>query len=148
MLCGGGEPKVKYRGFFINDEFPCMTTWARNKFGGMNGRVFILLRTFLLRLKANCLWPAMWGSFKEYKPLVPILKDENGLYEGNCFNEDDSENARLADEYGIVMSASHHGRCNARSKWIRHKKNYGNGEWNWLTNKNVHQAFLPRGNRE
>ena len=141
-----GEPKVKYRGFFINDEFPCMTTWARNKFGGMNGQMYAHVFELLLRLKANCLWPAMWGSFKEYKPLVPILKDENGLYEGNCFNEDDPENARLADEYGIVMGTSHHEPMQrSQQEWIRHKKNYGNGEWNWLTNKNAIKRFFREG---
>ena len=36
----------------------------------------------MLRLRANYLWPAMWN---------------------NAFNEDDPENPRLADEYGIVM---------------------------------------------
>ena len=36
----------------------------------------------ILRLKANYLWPAMWG---------------------NAFNEDDPLNPKLADEYGIVM---------------------------------------------
>ena len=30
------------------------------------------------------------------------------MYEGNCFNEDDPENARLANEYGIVMGTSMH----------------------------------------
>lgn len=141
-----GEPKVKYRGFFINDEFPCMTTWARNKFGGMNSQMYAHVFELLLRLKANCLWPAMWGSFKEYKPLVPILKDENGLYEGNCFNEDDLENARLADEYGIVMGTSHHEPMQrSQQEWIRHKKNYGNGEWNWLTNKNAIKRFFREG---
>ena len=87
----------------------------------------------------------MWGSFKEYKPLVPILKDENGLYEGNCFNEDDLENARLADEYGIVMGTSHHEPMQrSQQEWIRHKKNYGNGEWNWLTNKNASSVSSER----
>ena len=141
-----GEPKVKYRGFFINDEFPCMTTWARNKFGGMNSQMYAHVFELLLRLKANCLWPAMWGSFKEYKPMVPILKDENGLYEGNCFNEDDPENARLADEYGIVMGTSHHEPMQrSQQEWIRHKKAYGNAEWNWLTNKNAIKRFFREG---
>lgn len=141
-----GEPKVKYRGLFINDEFPCMTTWARNKFGGMNSKMYAHVFELLLRLKANCLWPAMWGSFKEYKPLVPILKDENGMYEGNCFNEDDPENARLANEYGIVMGTSHHEpMMRSQQEWIRHKKNYGNADWNWQTNKKAISRFFTEG---
>lgn len=141
-----GEPKVKYRGLFINDEFPCMTTWARNKFGGMNSRMYAHVFELLLRLKANCLWPAMWGSFKEYKPLVPILKDENGMYEGNCFNEDDPENPSLANEYGIIMGTSHHEpMMRSQQEWIRHKKNYGNADWNWQTNKKAISRFFTEG---
>ncbi len=141
-----GEPKVKYRGLFINDEFPCMTTWARNKFGGMNSKMYAHVFELLLRLKANCLWPAMWGSFKEYKPLVPILKDEKGMYEGNCFNEDDPENPRLANEYGIIMGTSHHEpMMRSQQEWIRHKKSYGNADWNWQTNKKAISRFFMEG---
>lgn len=141
-----GEPKVKYRGIFLNDEFPCMTAWAREKFGGMNSRMYAHVYELLLRLKANCLWPAMWGSFKEYKPLVPILRDENGCYEGNCFNEDDPDNARLADEYGIVVGTSHHEPMQrSQQEWIRHRQDYGNGEWNWLTNKEGIKRFFREG---
>ncbi len=140
------SPKVKYRGIFINDEFPSMTAWARNKFGGMNSKMYAHMFELLLRLKANCLWPAMWGSFKEYKPLVPILKDKNGRYEGNCFNEDDLENPRLADEYGIVMGTSHHEpMMRSQQEWIRHKQNYGNAEWNWQTNKEAISRFFTEG---
>ncbi|MBP5741032.1 MAG: glycosyl hydrolase 115 family protein, partial [Bacteroidales bacterium] len=28
-----GEPAVKYRGIFLNDEAPCLTTWVKNTFG-------------------------------------------------------------------------------------------------------------------
>ncbi|MCB0748920.1 MAG: glycosyl hydrolase 115 family protein, partial [Ignavibacteriae bacterium] len=31
-----GEPKVKYRGIFLNDEAPALTNWAKEKFGGFN----------------------------------------------------------------------------------------------------------------
>lgn len=141
-----GEPKVKYRGIFINDEFPCMTSWARDKFGGMNSKMYAHVFELLLRLKANCLWPAMWGSFKEYKPLIPILKDENGMYEGNCFNEDDPENPRLANEYGIIMGTSHHEpMMRSQQEWIRHKKNYGNADWNWQTNRKAISRFFSEG---
>lgn len=141
-----GEPKVKYRGIFINDEFPCMTAWAREKFGGMNSKMYAHVYELLLRLKANTLWPAMWGSFKEYKPLVPELRDADGLYAGNCFNEDDPENPRLADEYGIVIGTSHHEPMQrSQQEWMRHKQDYGNGEWNWLTNKGAIKRFFSEG---
>ena len=141
-----GEPKVKYRGIFINDENPCMQRWAREKFGGMNSRMYSHLFELLLRLRANCLWPGMWGSFKEYEPLVPILKNENGEFEGNCFNLDDPENPRLANEYGIVMGTSHHEPMQrSQQEWIRNKTQYGNGEWNYLTNKEGLQKFFREG---
>jgi hypothetical protein len=141
-----GEPGVKYRGIFINDENPCMQAWAREKFGGMNSQMYSHLFELLLRLRANCLWPGMWGSFKEYKPLVPILKNEDGSYEGNSFNEDDPENPKLADEYGIIMGTSHHEPMQrSQQEWIRNKINYGNGEWNYVTNKDGIQNFFRDG---
>lgn len=141
-----GEPKVKYRGIFINDEFPCMTEWAREKFGGLNSQMYAHVYELLLRLRANTLWPAMWGSFKEYKPLVSVPKDEDGLFAGNCFNEDDPDNPRLADEYGIVVGTSHHEPMQrSQQEWIRHKQDYGNGEWNWLTNKEAIKRFFREG---
>ncbi len=63
-ICSHGEPTVKYRGLFINDELPVLWNWARETFEvplpqtpfqvGMYERVFELL----LRLKANYMWPA------------------------------------------------------------------------------------------
>lgn len=141
-----GEPKVKYRGIFINDENPCLQTWARKKFGGMNAKMYAHVYELLLRMKANLLWPGMWGSFKEYKPLVPILKNEDGEYEGNCFNEDDPDNPRLADEMGIVVGTSHHEPMQrSQQEWIRHKANYGNGEWNYMTNEQALKRFFREG---
>lgn len=141
-----GEPKVKYRGVFINDEFPSMTSWARKRFGGMNSEMYVHIYELLLRLKANTLWPAMWGSFKEYKPLIPIYKDEDGLFEGNCFNEDDPDNPRLANEYGIIIGTSHHEPMQrSQQEWIRHRQDYGNGEWNYLTNRKGIEKFFREG---
>ena len=67
-----GEPKVKYRGIFINDEEPAFGGWARNKFGGINSKMYANMFELLLRLRANYLWPAMWGkAFNEDDPLNP-----------------------------------------------------------------------------
>lgn len=141
-----GEPKVKYRGIFINDENPCMQKWARMKFGGMNSKMYARVYELLLRMKCNLLWPGMWGSFKEYKPLVPILKNEDGTYEGNCFNWDDPLNPRLADEMGIVVGTSHHEPMQrSQQEWIRTKANYGNGEWNYMTNGEALRRFFREG---
>ncbi len=141
-----GEPKVKYRGIFINDENPCMQQWARKKFGGMNAEMYAHVFELLLRMKANLLWPAMWGSFKEYKPLIPVLKNEDGEYEGNCFFEDDSRNPQLAHEMGIVVGTSHHEPMQrSQQEWIRHKTNYGNGQWNYMTNEKGLKQFFREG---
>ncbi len=80
-----GEPKVKYRGFFINDEAPALSGWVYEKFGGFNHQFYEHVFELLLRLKANHLWPGMWGKYFGADP----------------------ENPRLADEYGIVMGSSH-----------------------------------------
>src|SRR5262249_3582214 len=57
-----GEPAVKYRGIFINDEAPAFSGWAREKFGGVNHKVYEHMFELILRLKGNYLWPAMWGN--------------------------------------------------------------------------------------
>lgn len=58
-----GEPKVKYRGIFINDEWPSFGGWCTNQFGGINSNAYRhIFRELLLRLKANYFWPAMWGT--------------------------------------------------------------------------------------
>jgi hypothetical protein len=119
------EPKVKYRGIFINDEAPCFTGWCKEKFGAPNSKMYSHLFELLLRLRANYLWPAMWG---------------------NAFNEDDPENPRLADEYGIVMGTSHHEpMMRAQKEWGNHQKEYGNGEWNYKTNEAGLKKFWQDG---
>jgi hypothetical protein len=119
------EPKVKYRGIFINDEAPCFTGWTQEKFGGRNSKMYAHMFELLLRLRANYLWPAMWSS---------------------AFNEDDPDNARVADEYGIVMGTSHHEpMLRSAGEWGRHKKEFGNGQWNYVTNKQGIQDFWRQG---
>ncbi|MDR3734104.1 MAG: glycosyl hydrolase 115 family protein [Acidobacteriaceae bacterium] len=115
------EPAVKYRGIFLNDEAPSLTGWAHEKFGGLNSKFYAHIFELLLRLKANYLWPAMWG---------------------NAFNEDDPENPRLADEYGIVMGTSHHEpMLRSQQEWKRH----GSGPWNYATNAKELQSFWRAG---
>src|SRR5690606_22816183 len=57
-----GEPKVKYRGFFINDENPALYDWAHATHGGFGSEFYTRVFELLLRMKANFLWPAMWGK--------------------------------------------------------------------------------------
>ena len=113
------EPSVRYRGFFINDEWPCFGTWVNDHFGGFNADAYKYVFEFLLRMKGNYLWPAMWtASF----PL-----DGPG-----------SLNEELADIYGVVMGYSHHEPClRASEEWDKVRgegTRYGN-EWNFYTNE-------------
>jgi hypothetical protein len=120
-----GEPAVKYRGIFLNDEWPCLGRWTEEKFGGMNSKFYTKVFELLLRLRANYLWPAMWNS---------------------AFNEDDPENPRLADEYGIVMGTSHHEpMMRAHKEWTKRRDQYGNGQWNYATNKEALKVFFREG---
>ncbi len=116
-----GPPAVKYRGIFINDEAPAFSGWAKAKFGGINSRVYTKMFELILRLKGNYLWPAMWD---------------------NAFNDDDSLDRPLADEYGIVMGTSHHEPMDrAQKEWQR----YGKGAWNYTTNGEELRAFWRKG---
>jgi hypothetical protein len=113
------EPSVKYRGFFINDEWPCFGNWTCSHYKGFTAEMYDHVFELLLRLKGNYLWPAMWtSSFPLDGP-------------GNL-------NEELADCYGVVMGASHHEPClRASEEWDKVRgpnSEYGN-EWNYYTNK-------------
>ena len=62
ICCVSREPSVKYRGFFINDEWPCFGNWVNEHFGGFCADAYRYVFEFLLRMKGNYLWPAMWTS--------------------------------------------------------------------------------------
>jgi len=134
-----GEPSVKYRGIFLNDEAPALSNWVAWKYGMVKpsamppvpegvanyghefySRIFELL----LRLKANYLWPAMWN---------------------NAFNEDDTINPALADEYGIVMGTSHQEpMLRAQKEWDRrYWKSLG--PWNYSKHAEVLTNFWRDG---
>lgn len=120
-----GEPAVKYRGIFLNDEAPCLTTWVKNTFGTNYGdhRFYAKVFELILRLKGNMLWPAMWGW---------------------AFYADDSLNSKTADEMGIVIGTSHHEpMARNHQEWARNRKNYG--AWNYRTNKTVIDKFFREG---
>ncbi|MCM1191962.1 MAG: glycosyl hydrolase 115 family protein [Butyrivibrio sp.] len=114
-----GEPSVKYRGFFINDEWPCFGNWVMEHFGGFNAEAYDHVFELLLRLKGNYLWPAMWSAS------FPL--DGPG-----------SRNEELADIYGVVMGYSHHEPClRASEEWDKVRgegSRYGNA-WNFYTNE-------------
>ncbi|MNQ07638.1 hypothetical protein D3C85_204200 [compost metagenome] len=115
-----GEPKVKYRGIFINDEAPALTGWAFEKFGGFNSKFYDKVFELILRMKGNYLWPAMWGRM---------------------FYIEDPQNAVLADEYGIVMGTSHHEPLTrAHAEWGK-----SNGKWDFNSNSEALTAFWKDG---
>jgi hypothetical protein len=116
-----GEPKVKYRGIFLNDEEPCLGRWAVENYGGFNHQFYEKVFELILRLKGNYIWPAMWWA---------------------GFNMDDPQNAQTADRLGIVMGTSHHEPMNrAHAEWKRN----GKGAWNYETNSEALKKFWAEG---
>jgi hypothetical protein len=115
------SPAVRYRGIFLNDEAPALSGWTKEKFGGFNHQFYEHVFELILRLRANYLWPAMWG---------------------NAFNEDDPLNPKLADEYGIVMGTSHHEpMIRAQQEWKKH----GTGAWDYISNSDELKRFWAEG---
>ncbi|PIB34714.1 hypothetical protein BFP72_04465 [Reichenbachiella sp. 5M10] len=116
-----GEPRVKYRGIFINDEAPALTGMAFDKFGGFNAEFYSHVFELILRLKGNYLWPAMWGK---------------SIY------EDDPQSPILADQMGVVLGTSHHEPLSrAHIEWSLH----GQGPWNYSKNKENLKQFWREG---
>ena len=116
-----GEPAVRFRGIFLNDEAPALSGWARENFGGFNSKFYEKVFELVLRLKGNFMWPAMWG---------------------NAFYDDDPANGPLADEMGIVMGTSHHEPMGlAQQDWKRR----GTGPWNYTTNGKALRDFWKKG---
>lgn len=123
-----GEPSVKYRGIFINDERQTQV-WLSYLLKGDTGKLenpkaspgfnhvyYTKLFDFILRLKGNLLWPAMWN---------------------NAFFSDDPQSPVLADEWGVVIGTSHHEFMSRPDK-----------EWNWLTEQKYGDAIPNEGKKQ
>ena len=120
-----GEPAVRYRGLFLNDEAPCLTSWVKNTFGTNYGDHHFYEKVFelILRLKGNYLWPAMWGW---------------------AFYADDPENLKTADAMGVMMGTSHHEpMARNHQEYVRNRKGWG--AWNYATNKDNLDRFFREG---
>lgn len=120
-----GEPAVRYRGIFLNDEAPCLTSWVKNTYGTDYGdhRFYARVGELLLRLRGNFLWPAMWSW---------------------AFYADDPENSKTMSEMGIIMGTSHHEpMARNHQEWARRRKEYG--AWNYNTNQKVIDRFFAEG---
>ena len=120
-----GEPAIRYRGLFLNDEAPCLTSWVKNTFGTDYGNHHFYEKVFelILRLKGNYLWPAMWNW---------------------AFYADDPENLKTADAMGIMMGTSHHEpMARNHQEYARDRKGWG--AWNYTTNKQNLDRFFREG---
>ncbi|WBL21641.1 glycosyl hydrolase 115 family protein [Zunongwangia sp. HRR-M8] len=86
-----GEPSVKYRGIFLNDEDWGLQPWAANTFepetNDIGPKTYAKVFELLLRLRANTIWPAMHSSTKAFYHYP--------------------ENKKVADDYAIVVGSSH-----------------------------------------
>lgn len=113
------EPSVRFRGFFINDEWPAFGNWCNRHFGGFTRECYAEIFELLLRLKGNYLWPAMWSS---------IFSDDGpGL-----------SSAELADEMGVVMGMSHHEPClrhGEEYKYLRGRDSVYGDAWDFNANE-------------
>lgn len=121
-----GEPAVKYRGIFLNDEAPCLTGWVKNTYGTDFGDHRFYARVFelILRLRGNFMWPAMWSW---------------------AFYADDPLNSKTADDMGVVMSTSHHEpMARNHQEWTRNRSKYGN-IWDYNQNPEGLTTFFREG---
>lgn len=117
------SPAVKYRGIFLNDEWPSLGGWTSKAFGGFNSKFYAHVFELLLRLKANFIWPAMWSS---------------------SFYEDDPTSGQLADDMGIVMGTSHHEpMMRPHEDYKRRRREVG--PWNYAVNKERLDSFFAEG---
>jgi hypothetical protein len=131
-----GPPAVKYRGIFINDENPQLGPWALATFGkapntaypqGFHAAMYEKVYELMLRIKANYLWPAVWGR---------------------AFAEDDPKNHEVANTYGILIGTSHEApMMRGIEEWSRHKTEagHGTGEWKYTTNADALKQFWTDG---
>lgn len=120
-----GEPAVKYRGIFINDEAPCLTTWVKTTYGTNFGdhRFYAQVFELILRLKGNYLWPAMWSW---------------------AFYADDPLNSKVADDMGVVIGTSHHEPM-ARNHQEYTRRRSTIGKWDYSTNAANLNKFFAEG---
>jgi hypothetical protein len=116
------EPKVKYRGIFINDEDWGLFPWAKNtfdpQFGNIGPKTYEKVFELMLRLRLNYIWPAMHAVTTEFQS-VP-------------------ENAALADRYGIVTGSSH---CEPMLYNNVHWDEKKLGLWNYSLNRDTIHSY-------
>ena len=120
-----GEPAVEFRGIFLNDEAPCLTSWVKNTFGTDYGdhRFYEKVFELILRLRGNMMWPAMWGW---------------------AFYADDPLNSKTADDMGVIMGTSHHEpMARNHQEYARRRGEWG--PWNYQKNQRKLDQFFREG---
>ncbi|ORY28970.1 hypothetical protein BCR39DRAFT_533377 [Naematelia encephala] len=138
--CSHGEPTVKYRGVFINDEQPVLWNWAKTYYNldeetpPFQTWMYEPIFELILRLKANYFWPAMWAAMFD----VDGLDVTGGLPSQPIAGP----NQLLADKYGIVMGTSHQEPMGRNTpEW----STYGDGDWNFTANSEFLTEFWTYG---
>ena len=120
-----GEPAVEFRGIFLNDEAPCLTSWVKHTFGTNYGdhRFYGKVFELILRLRGNMMWPAMWMW---------------------AFYADDPLNSQTADDMGIIMGTSHHEpMARNHQEYARRRNEWG--DWNYQKNQQKLDQFFREG---
>lgn len=116
--CNRQAPSVQFRGIFLNDE-ENFVKWSRQTFekdtpdkGAVGPKTYEKVFRLLLRLRANCVWPAM------HKCSTPFFTMPG--------------NREMAQRYGIVMGTSHcEPMMRAALEWDEKKQ----GALNYVTNR-------------
>ncbi|PCD23983.1 hypothetical protein AU210_015497 [Fusarium oxysporum f. sp. radicis-cucumerinum] len=122
------SPSVKYRGIFLNDEQPGLSSWVGSRWdptwnnkAPYNHEFYALVSELLLRLRANYLWPTVWGS------MVYI---------------DDPLNQPLLDAYEIVLGGSH---TEPMMRAQNEFRTFYEGEWQYKTNNETIDEYFRYG---
>ncbi|RYP22028.1 hypothetical protein DL765_001934 [Monosporascus sp. GIB2] len=134
LVIAGSDKRAVMFGLYTLAEQSGQSPWWSKVHGvdhyPLDSEFYTHVFDMLVRLKANFMWPAMWKSF------VPRP--------GNIFFTDDPENIHLANDYGIVISTSHHEPMQrATNEWDPSVS----GPWDWEYNKDNVAAFMEEGIR-
>lgn len=112
------KPSVQYRGLFINDEDWALLPWAKKTidaaYNNIGPNTYEKVMELLLRLRANCLWPAKHGSSKAFWSM--------------------EENKRLAKAWAIVMSSGDSMLRDNLWEWPRFKSGNNSSNFTFATN--------------
>lgn len=120
------EPSIAYRGIFLNDEDWGLRPWAAKKMDpevhNIGTHTYARVFELLLRLRANTLWPAMHPGTLAFNALP--------------------ENAKLADQWGIVMGSSHSEALlrNNVGEWDEKR----DGPWNYQLNSQAIDRYWEK----